>query len=136
MPKNFLEINRYLALTSYCDTIGQSNNTFSILGFSLAGKRKRQCFDLFIHWLIKQISNTYRNHFSKSYENLCNTANTTDGTDGQWTNLKKFKGIAIVGFCKLFNIAVKPLYTSANKFFSGQKLTRVRLSFTRDPQCK
>ena len=35
-PKNFLEI----ALTSYCNTIGQSNNAFSILGFSLAGKRR------------------------------------------------------------------------------------------------
>ena len=32
-PKNFLEINRY------CNTIGQSNNAFSILVFSLAGKR-------------------------------------------------------------------------------------------------
>ena len=29
-PKNFLEI----ALTSYCNKIGQSNNAFSILGFS------------------------------------------------------------------------------------------------------
>ena len=35
-PKNFLEI----ALTSYCNTIGQSNNAFSVLGFSLAGKRR------------------------------------------------------------------------------------------------
>ena len=35
-PKNFLEI----ALTSYCNTIGQLNNAFSILGFSLAGKRR------------------------------------------------------------------------------------------------
>ena len=33
MPRNF-------ALTSYCTTIGQSNNAFSILGFSLAGKRR------------------------------------------------------------------------------------------------
>ena len=57
--ENFLEINQYFALTSYCDTIGQSNNAFSILG-----KTKRPCFDLFIHWLIKQISNTSRNHFS------------------------------------------------------------------------
>ena len=32
-PKNSLEINRYFALTSYCNTIGQSNNAFSILGF-------------------------------------------------------------------------------------------------------
>ena len=29
-PKNFLEI----VLTSYCNRIGQSNNAFSILGFS------------------------------------------------------------------------------------------------------
>ena len=27
-----------------------------------SGKTKRSCFDLFIHWLIKQITNTYRNH--------------------------------------------------------------------------
>ena len=40
MPENFLEINRYFALTSYCNTIGQLNNAFSILGFSLAGKRR------------------------------------------------------------------------------------------------
>ena len=39
-PKKFLEINRYFALTSYCDTIDQSNYAFSILGFSLAGKRR------------------------------------------------------------------------------------------------
>ena len=36
------------------------------------GKTKSQCFDLFIHWLIKQITNTYRNHFSRSYENGSN----------------------------------------------------------------
>ena len=40
LPDNFLEINRYFALTKYCHTIGQSNNGFSILGFSLAGKRR------------------------------------------------------------------------------------------------
>ena len=36
------------------------------------GKTKSPCFDLFIHWLIKQIMNTYRNHFSRSYENPSN----------------------------------------------------------------
>ena len=36
------------------------------------GKTKSLCFDLFIHWLIKQIMNTYRNHFSRSYENRSN----------------------------------------------------------------
>ena len=40
MLENFLEINPYFAVTSYCNTIGQANNAFSILGFSLAGKRR------------------------------------------------------------------------------------------------
>ena len=31
MPENFLEINRYFALTTYCNTIGWSNNNFSII---------------------------------------------------------------------------------------------------------
>ena len=38
--KNFLEINRYFALTLNCNMIGQLNNAFSILGFSLVGKRR------------------------------------------------------------------------------------------------
>ena len=67
-PKNFLELNQCFALTSYCNTIGQSNNAFSILGF-FGRKTKGPCFDLFIHWLIKQIAIIYRNHFSRSYEN-------------------------------------------------------------------
>ena len=32
------------------------------------GKTKRPCFDLLIHWLIRQITSTYRNDFSRSYE--------------------------------------------------------------------
>ena len=36
------------------------------------GKTKSPCFDLSIHWLIKQITNTFRNHFSRSYENRAN----------------------------------------------------------------
>ena len=36
------------------------------------GKTKSPCFDLFIHWLIKQVTNTYRNHFSRSYESRSN----------------------------------------------------------------
>ena len=31
MPENFLEFNRYFALTPYCNTIAQSNNAFFIL---------------------------------------------------------------------------------------------------------
>ena len=56
MPENILEINRYLALTSYCNTIGQSNKAFSILEFGL--KTKSLFSDLFIHWLIRQITLT------------------------------------------------------------------------------
>ena len=62
MPENFLEINRYFALTSYCNTIGQSKNAFSILRVFWR-KTKRPCFDLFIQWLIKQITNTYQTIF-------------------------------------------------------------------------
>ena len=40
MAESFLEINGCFALTSYCNTIGQSKNAFSILGYSLAGKRR------------------------------------------------------------------------------------------------
>ena len=64
-PKNFLEI----ALTSYCNTIGRSNNAFSYIRIFFGGKTKSPSFVLFNHWLIKQITNTYRNHFSRTYEN-------------------------------------------------------------------
>ena len=42
MPENFIEINRYFALTSYCNTIGQSDHAFYMLGFSLAGELRVQ----------------------------------------------------------------------------------------------
>ena len=35
-------------------------------------KTKSPCLVLFIHWLIKQIINTYRNHFSRPCENRSN----------------------------------------------------------------
>ena len=42
-----------------------------IRGFFGRKTKSRPCFTLFIHWLIKQITNTHRNHFhfSRSYEN-------------------------------------------------------------------
>ena len=67
--ENFLEICRYFALTSYCNTTGQSNKCFLHTRVFFGGKTKIPCFDLFIHWLIEQIMNTYQNHFSRSYEN-------------------------------------------------------------------
>ena len=44
-----------------------------IRGF-FGGKTKSPCFDVIIHWLVKQITNTYRNHFSRSYENRSKTS--------------------------------------------------------------
>ena len=65
-------LNRCFTLTSYLNTIGQSNNALSILGFSLAGKQRVHVLNLFIHWLIKQMTNTHRNQFSRSHENRSN----------------------------------------------------------------
>ena len=67
MPENFLEINRYFALTSYCNTIGQSNNAFSILGFSLAGKRRVHVLTFFLAY--KRNNKHLPKHLLRSYEN-------------------------------------------------------------------
>ena len=45
------------------------------------GETKSPCFDLLIHWLINKITNTYRNHFSSSYENR--------------SNVRKFRTLAV-----------------------------------------
>ena len=70
MLENFLEINRYFALTSYCNMIGQSNNAFSILGFSLA-ENEEAMFWSFHPFADKtnNRTNTYWNYFSRLYEN-------------------------------------------------------------------
>ena len=44
-----------------------------IRGF-FGGKTNLPCLDLSIHWLIKRITNTYRNHFSWSYGNRSNNS--------------------------------------------------------------
>ena len=66
LPENILEI----ALTSYCNTIGQLIEQCLLhIRVFFGGKTKSLCFDLFMHWLIKQITNTYQNHFFMLYEN-------------------------------------------------------------------
>ena len=68
MPENFLEIKWYFALTSYCNTIGQLNNAFSILGFSLAGKPRGHV--LTFHPLADKTNNEHLpKPFLRSYEN-------------------------------------------------------------------
>ena len=60
--KKFLEINQYFALMTFCSTIGQSNNAFSISGFSLAGKG-RAMFWSFHTWADK----TNNKHLPKPF---------------------------------------------------------------------
>ena len=59
---------------------------FLHIGVSFGRKTKRACFDLFIHWLIKQITNTYRNHFSRSYDNrsIKDRKDTEQKLNHQW----------------------------------------------------
>ena len=47
IPENFLEINRYFAFTSYCNTIGQSYYAFSILGFLWRENEEAMVFFIF-----------------------------------------------------------------------------------------
>ena len=56
-PENSLEINRYFVFTSYCNTIAQSNNALSILGFSLSGKRRGHVWSF--HSLADKTNNEY-----------------------------------------------------------------------------
>ena len=71
-PKNFQEMSRNFALTLFCNMIAQSNLCFLHIMVFFGEKTKSPCFDLFIHWLIKQTTNNYRNHFSRSYKNRSN----------------------------------------------------------------
>ena len=80
--KNFLEINRYFAFTLYCNTIGQSNNTFPILGFSFAGNEESM-FWSFHPLAYKTITNTYQNYFSRSYENRSTTEKQRKPRNGE-----------------------------------------------------
>ena len=50
------------------------------------GKTNRPCFDLFIHWLIKHLTNTYRDHFSRPYENRCMWINQNLATINKFLN--------------------------------------------------
>ena len=97
MPENFLEINWFFTLTSYCNLILQHDwpieQWLLHIRVHFGGKTKRPCFDLFTHWLIKQIRNTYRNHFSRSYENHSNRRTKETFTPGfYWKEPQPFPG--------------------------------------------
>ena len=66
MPDNFLEISRYLAWRHTAEhdwPIEQCLLPIKVF------ETKSPSFDLFNHWLIKQIRNTFKKHFSRSHEN-------------------------------------------------------------------
>ena len=62
IPENLLEIHRYFALTSYCNTIGQSSYAFSILWF-LWGENEEAMFWSFHPWADK----TNNEHLPKPF---------------------------------------------------------------------
>ena len=68
-PKNFLEINRYFALTVILQHDWLIEPCLLHMRIFFGGKTRSPCFDLFIHWLIKQLTITYRGHLSRSHEN-------------------------------------------------------------------
>ena len=61
-PKNFLEI----ALTVILQHDWSIEQCFLHIRVFFGGKTKSPCFVFFIHWLIKQITNTYGSQFSRS----------------------------------------------------------------------
>ena len=57
----------------FCILVGQSNKPLATLGI-LIGKTSKTWLDPFNYWRIKQIADTWRNLFSRSYENCSNGA--------------------------------------------------------------
>ena len=69
MPENFLEIYPWIldfdAILQHDWPIEQCLSYIRVFW----RENEEAMFWSFIHWLIKQITNTYQNHFSRSYEN-------------------------------------------------------------------
>ena len=69
MPENFLEINRYFLFDVILQQDWLIEQCLLRIRVFFGGKTQSPCFDLFINWLIKQITNTLRHQFSRSDEN-------------------------------------------------------------------
>ena len=105
-PENVLVINRNFALTSYCNTIGQGKQCLLHIRVFFGGKRRVHA--LIFHWLRKQITNTYRNHWS--YENRSNNKkpNQTkpqkkNNSNSNNKNNQDLACVASEGFCATIN---------------------------------
>ena len=86
LPANFLEINhlRFDVILQHDWPIEQC---LLIIRIFFGGKTKRPCFDLFLHWFIKQTASTYRHHFS--YENRSNAINYASSWAMELVGLKR-----------------------------------------------
>ena len=84
------------------------------------GKTRKPCFDLFIHWQIKQMTNTCRNHFSRTYENR------SHGTELEQVAPTHLICTGAVGRECLVN------YSSPHSWILRSKSYPVLLSFSRD----
>ena len=62
------------------------------------GKTKSTCFDLFINWLIRQITNTVWKHFSRSYENRSNQRLRSAGEVDQRSKRSYSNAVLCVSF--------------------------------------
>ena len=69
MPENLLEIYRYFVILQHDWPIKQCLLHIRVF---FGGKTKSPCFDLFIHWLMKQNNEHLPEPFSRSYESLSN----------------------------------------------------------------
>ena len=71
------------------------------------GKTESPCFHLFIHWLIKQVTITYRNHLSRSHENrlYCRKKASCANFDGTYDHSpRRESSFAVSYWVELFSI--------------------------------
>ena len=113
-PKNFVEINLHFALTSYCNTIGKWNNAFSILRFSLVGKRR--VYVLIFHLLPDKTNNE---HLQKSFFKVirkslhCVYHKDYFGSSRRWRVMR-----VLLYFCRLCcQCQLKPVHSDSRRTY-------------------
>ena len=106
--KNFLEINRSLALTVTLQLDWLIEQCLLHSRVFFGGKTRSPCFDLFIHWLIKQITITYRSfqgHTKIAY--IAEKKASCTNFDGTYDHShRRETSFAVSYWVKLFSIPV------------------------------
>ena len=107
-PKNFLEINRYSAMTVILQHDWLIEQCLLHIRVFFGGKTRSPCFDLFIHWLIKQITITYRSfqgHTKIAY--IAEKKASCTNFDGTYDHShRRETSFAVSYWVKLFSIPV------------------------------